>query len=126
MTPNRIRDFALYIAIGLLVGLLAMWLASYTDRSAAAKIFKWLALAVNTLIVFGYTIKFNRVLWKHRSFWVTLFLLLFVHLFAFVVVLRLVDEFRPVWWIAIVPLEYFVVGTVLIATGHRRGKSAKR
>ena len=126
MTANRIWDFVLYIAIGLLVGLSIMWLASHTDRSGAAKIFKWLGLAVNTLIVFAYTIKFNRVLWKRRSFWMTLFLLLFVHLFAFVIVLRVVDDFRLVWWIVIVPIEYFVVGAVLIGTGHRRGRSAKR
>jgi len=77
MTANRMRDFALYIAISLLVGLSIMWLASHTDRSSAGKIFKWLGLAANTLIVFGYTIKFNRVLWKRRSFWVTVFLLHF-------------------------------------------------
>jgi hypothetical protein len=51
MTANRIRDFAFYIAIALLAGLLAMWLAFHADRSGAAKIFKWLGLAVNTLIV---------------------------------------------------------------------------
>ena len=58
---------------------------------------------------FGCTIKFNRVLWKRRSFWMTLFLLLCVHLFAFVIVLRLVVEFRPVWWIVIVPIEHVIV-----------------
>jgi len=125
MTANRIRDFALYIAIGLLVGLSTMWLASHTGRSSAGKIFKWLGLAANTLIVFGYTIKFNHVLWKRRSFWVTVFLMLFVHLFAFVIVLRLVDAFRSIWWIVIVPIEYFIVGTLLLAAGHRREKSAK-
>jgi hypothetical protein len=121
MTANRIRDFFLYIAIGLLVGLLAMWLAFHSSRSGS-EVLKWSGLAVNTAIVFGYTIKFNRVLWKRRSFWVILFLLLCVHLFAFVIVLRLVDEFRPVWWIVIVPVESVVVGIVLIATGHRRGQ----
>jgi uncharacterized membrane protein YccC len=121
MTANRIRDFFLYIAIGLIVGLLAMWLAFHSSRSGS-EVFKWPGLAVNTAIVFGYTIKSNRVLWKRRSFWVTFFLLLCAHLFAFVIVLRLVDEFRPVWWIVIVPIESVVVGIVFIAAGHRRGK----
>ena len=124
MTPNRIRDFALYIAIGLVVGLSIMWLALHSDRWGS-EVFKWLALAVNTAIVFGYTIKFNRILWKRRSFRVTLFLLLCVHLFAFLNVLRLVDEFRPVWWIVISPIESVIINTAIFATGHRRGKSAK-
>ncbi|MBZ5676748.1 MAG: hypothetical protein LAP61_21110 [Acidobacteriia bacterium] len=125
MTANRIRDFVLYIAIGLLVGLLAMWLAFHSDRSGS-EVFKWPGLAVNTAIVFGYAIKFNRILWKRRSFWMTLFLLLFVHLFAFVIVLRLVDDFRPVWWIVIVPMESVVIGFALTATGHQSDKSVKR
>lgn len=117
MTAKRIRDFALYIAIGLLVGLSIMWLAFHSGRSGA-EVFKWPGVAVITAILFGCTIKFNRVLWKRRSFWMTLFLLLCVHLFAFVIVLRLVVEFRPVWWIVIVPIEHVIVGTALIVTGH--------
>ena len=32
MRANRVRDFALYVAIGLLAGLLVMWLAFHNDR----------------------------------------------------------------------------------------------
>ncbi len=102
-----------------------MWLAFHSDRSGS-EVFKWPGLAVLTAIVFGYTIKENRLLWKRGSFWGTMSLLLFVHLCVFITVLYRIDELRAFWWGVITLLEYFVVGTVLIATGHRRGKSAKR
>jgi hypothetical protein len=126
MTAHRICDFVLYIAIGLLAGTSIMWLAFHTDRSGAAKIFKWLGLAANTLIVFGYTIKENRIFWKRGSFWWMMSLLLFVHLSVFVTVLCRIDELRPFWWIVIIPMESVVVGIVLVVTGHRADKSAKR
>jgi hypothetical protein len=44
-----------------------MSLEFHSYRSGS-EVFKWLGLAVNTAIVFGYTIKFNRVLWKRRSY----------------------------------------------------------
>jgi hypothetical protein len=125
MRANRIRDFALYIAIGLLLGLSIMWLAFHSDRPGS-EVFKWPGLAVITAIVFGYTIKANRIFWKRGSFWGTISLLLFVHLCGFVTVLRRIDGLRPVWWVVIIPLESVVVGIVLIATGYRPDKAAKR
>jgi hypothetical protein len=125
MTANRIRDFVLYIAIGLLVGLSIMWLAFHSDRSGS-DVFKWPGSAVITAIVFGYTIKENRTFWKRGSFWWTMTLLLFAHVCVFVTVLRRIDELRPFWWIVIVPIESVVVGIVLVVTGHRPDKSAKR
>jgi hypothetical protein len=123
MTANRVRDFVIYTAIGLLVGLSIMWLAFHTDRPVEARIFKWLGLAVNTMIVFGYAIKENRILWKRRSFWGVLSLLLFVHLFVFVAFLRQIDELRVFWWGVITIMEYFAI---LVATGYWLGKSAER
>ena len=125
MRASRFRDFALYVAIGLLVGLSLMWLAFHSDRSGGEAL-KWPGFAVITAIVFGYTIQENRISWKRGSFWRTMSLLLFVHLCVFVTVLRRIDELRPAWWIVITPAEYVVIGTVLLATGYRRGKSAKR
>ena len=121
MTAKRVLDFVVYIAIGLVVGIFLMWLAFHSDRSGA-EIGKWLGLAVNTPIVFGYAIKGSRPSRKRASFWGTIFLLLCVHLLASIYVLRQIEELKAFWWIVIVPAESIVINAILFAMGFRPGE----
>jgi|SRR5579863_4747614 len=88
MTANRVRDFAVYIAIGLCVGLWCFWFA---ERDIDKK---WLTLTLEAFLVFGSTIGSLKRLWRLSVFWIGIVVLLVDHLTAFGVVLRQISEWR--------------------------------
>jgi hypothetical protein len=85
---NRVRDFAIYIAIGLCLGLLCVWFA--LDKIDV----KWLSLTFETCLVFGCAIGALRRQWRVPVFWISLVVFFIVHLTAFVFVLQQVREWR--------------------------------
>jgi len=116
---TRIRDFALYIVIALAFALVLMWGGTMSERDSTEIINKWVGLAVHTAIVFGYTIRQCRAFWSRRSYWITMFVLLCVHLLFFITVLRAISEWRLVWWAIINPFEFVALGTALLLMGYR-------
>jgi hypothetical protein len=71
---GRVRDFALYIAIAVVVGIAAIGVAQ-TGIGHDAFI-RWGGLVINTLVLFDYFSAFSRSLWRLLSFWFFIFALL--------------------------------------------------
>ena len=110
--PRRILDFAVYIVIGLGLCAAALWYASNSDEGGADRFAKWGGLAVNTLLLYGYVIKFSRGYLRRRSFWLPLTLLLIAHLGAFAVVLNRVEHWKVLWFIAMYPIEIPIIAAI--------------
>lgn len=105
----RLRDFALYVAIGLFVAMVAIGVAQ-TDVSHDAFI-RWGGLAVNTCVLFGYFIADSRPLFRRWSFWGLTIALLSLHTTVFCIVLTHVSQWKLVWFMVMileVPVLLFV------------------
>lgn len=88
MTVNRLRDYVLYVAVGLCFGCACVWRA-YHDVD-----FRWIVLVFETCLVFGYTIARLRRLWRQSLFWVTLGFLFAIHSTVFGIAFRQVPRWR--------------------------------
>jgi len=93
---NRLRDFSIYIAIGLLVAAIA-WIIASTGLSLNV-ITKWGGLAVNTAAVYGYFIADSRSYFRRLAFWVMTSVALSMHLVVFAVVLTHVSQWKLLWF----------------------------
>jgi uncharacterized membrane protein len=93
---HRLRDFALYIAIGLCVAIIAIGLVQ-TEISHDS-FMRWGGLAVNTSVLFGYFIVDSRILFGRMPFWALTIVLLLVHVIVFTVVLMHVSEWKLIWF----------------------------
>jgi len=120
VTARRVRDFAVYFSIAIAVVLLIVWGSMHSIKPGAEVIGKWGGLAVNTLIVFGYTIRHNRPSLR-RAFWALILLLFVVHAGVFMAVLGRLAEWKVAWWAVVTPAEYFLIRSVIVLAGHRRG-----
>jgi len=122
VTVNRIRDFAIYIAIGLCLSLACIWFA-FRDID-----FKWLGLSFETSLVLGCTIGWSRSLWRQTAFWVGLGFFLAIHLTAFVVVVQRMSIWRAplvgatfaIETCAAIALCEFVTARFEVRRGRRR------
>lgn len=88
MKASRIRDFVLYVAIGLSLVLSVIFFAK---RNLDVK---WLGLMFVTCCVFGSTIGALKRFWRIPIFWITLGICFIAHLAGFVLVLRQVHQWR--------------------------------
>jgi hypothetical protein len=112
---KRVRDYFIYIGIGIaLVGFL-IWSAG-VDVSEST--IKWIGLAVETPILFGYAVADYRRSWKRPSFWLVIVGLLAVHLIGFAVVLAHVRSWGPLLFVACFPVENVGIDAALVASGH--------
>jgi hypothetical protein len=102
LTAARVRDFVVYIAIALTIGVLAFLFA---EENLDAK---WRLLVFETALVFGCAVGWNRPLWPLPVFWASILLMLVGHLVVFVILLR-VEEWRS-WDVA----QVWVVETLLV------------
>lgn len=118
MTAKRVRDFALYILIGLAIAVGGVWYGYATVGSDRGWVSKWLGLTIITLILFGYTIKEHKRFISRLSFWLVFLALLVVHLSIFTTILLNVGEWKVVWFVLAYPLENFAIDEALALTGH--------
>lgn len=103
---RRATEFTAYLIIAIAVFVAIGALAVHDARLGRTSLLpiKWIAFTCSSAIVFGYTIRDNRRLWRTHKFWITLVLLLAGH--AAVGVFGLTK-------IASVPLIFFVPGIVV-------------
>jgi len=102
---KRLRDLLLYALVGLAVVVTIVIYAPY-GRAGDGEIFgKWLGLAGNTLILFGYSVKSNRRLWRLLPFWISLAACLVLHLAVFIWILLVVDQWKVLWFLIMYPVE---------------------
>jgi len=96
---SRVRDFVLYIAIGLaFVGVLIVVAQMGVSQDVYIR---WGGLALNTAILFGYFIADSRQFFRRWQFWALTAVLLSVHLAGFIVVLTHVAEWKLLWFMVI-------------------------
>jgi hypothetical protein len=118
MTLKRARDFAVYIAVGIVFGLAIVWYGFSSDRSGTEAIGKWVGLTGTTLILFGYAIRSHGRFISRLSFWLVILASLVVHLSVFIVILENVQRWKVVWFVLAFPLENIAIDAALSATGH--------
>ena len=100
---SRVRDFVLYIAIGLaFVGVLIAVARSSVNHDA---FIKWGGLAFMTAVLFGYFVSKSGQFLRKWKFWALTAILLSVHMAAFAVILSHVDEWKLTWFIGMA-IEY--------------------
>ena len=83
---------------------------------------KWIAFALNTLVLCGYIVHWFRGAWRLPKFWLTLFLLLLLHSVGLVAALRAMDHFPLIWYAVLVPLELQASITVFGSLGIYPGR----
>jgi hypothetical protein len=116
---NRVRDFAIYISIGLgLVGF-GMWYAESGGKGPSESALKWIGLAVNTPILFGYAASEYRGDWRQARFWVVILGLVAVHLGIFSIILTHVRHWGWLGFIVLFPIEQSGIEGVLSLVGFR-------
>jgi hypothetical protein len=99
----RIRDFVLYLAIGIAF-IVAIVFVSHRRFDHDAFI-RWGGLAVNTVALYGYFVANSRLSLRKWSFWAMITIFLCIHLAAFGMLLVHVDEWKLTWFV-VMALEY--------------------
>jgi hypothetical protein len=81
----------------------------------------FIALAVNTLVVFGFLISWFRQGWKRLVFWAALVVLLLGHTAAYIFVLSRIREFPIAYYVLLNSMELALFTTILskLLTGNR-------
>jgi len=106
-----VQRFLLYVGIALAV--LVVCAAAVVLSKGAKVSGGWIALAVYTAGLFWVTIRQSRTYWCRPGFWLAIAGLLFVHLLAFVAVLRAFPQWRGIWSWPVVIVEGGLFGAIL-------------
>jgi len=112
---KKVKDFALYCVIGVLVAATAMLIGLYKARAGLSpeSSIKWIGFAGMTMFAFGYVIRYFRRSWAQPKFWWLLTFLLVLHLgLGFLIVPKLTDV-RLIHFAIATPFEYFVLSACL-------------
>jgi len=117
---------AIIILLFAIVAAAVYWSAFHVADESVAKWGKWVGLAAETALLFGYVIKQRRRLWRNRIFWRIITGLLFVHIAGFWVLLQNVENWRMVWFLLIWPVEFALVTTTLDWVMDRFGSRDRR
>jgi hypothetical protein len=119
MSKTRVRDFLLYVGIGILVAIAAIAYGIYSAKTGRKPIFKndWTVAVVSAAIGFGSGLRSFWQLRRNLAFWAAWSGLLFAH---FVILIPLLSRMEKV------PL-FFVVGLVPLDVFHYsvRGEQAR-
>ncbi len=110
---RRTIDYAIYVSVGVVFWLCTLALAQSTTTARVETVVKWIGLAVNTSIIFGYGIHAVPRRARTKLIWAAWCALLLLHLLAFSYVLVQVDDWRPGNFLVITPIEFVAVAFVL-------------
>lgn len=105
LTRSRLKDFALYIAIGVIVVAVLLLAGGKWNHGA---FIKWGGLALNTSGLFGLFILRSKPFLRKQAFWAFTVVCLALHLVGFAVLLVNVEEWRLTWFM-VMALEYPVL-----------------
>jgi LPXTG-motif cell wall-anchored protein len=110
-----IRDFLLYIAVGVSVAVLAVTLGVYQAKTGdqPADLLKWVGFAVMTLLVFLWAIRRYRRLWRNTRFWKLIGAFAAIHFIVGIGLLFRTTVTSLVPFVIVTPLEYFLLRAFL-------------
>jgi hypothetical protein len=106
-----LRDWLVYIAIGVTIVVAVVIFAAYGPRESPVDA-KWIAFAINTVFVFGYTLKVLRPLWNKPRLWMVLSGLVLLHGFIGWLVVSRVERIPLLWY---APVDMTEIWTILVA-----------
>jgi hypothetical protein len=108
---KRVRDIFLevVIAVALVAGAF-IYVASHPRDSLN---WGFIALAINTVVVFGFLISWFRQGWKRLVFWAALVVLLLGHTTAYIFVLSRIHEFPLAYYVLLNSMELALFTTIL-------------
>jgi multisubunit Na+/H+ antiporter MnhB subunit len=112
---RRLRDFFLYIAIGMSVAILASLLGVYQAKTGQKPdaLLKWIGFTIMSLLVFRWTIRAYRPQWGRARFWTLLAIFAVIHAGLGVGLLLRTKTGSLFPFVVIIPLEYFLLSTYL-------------
>ena len=126
MSRNRLHELLLYTAIASAFVAALIGLSGRFHQPISGNAVKWAGLAIQTPLLFGYAIVDHRRMHKQISFWAVILVLIVIHLAVFFAVLRRVESWSPLWYVAFFPLENVAIDAILIITGHLRPNTRRR
>jgi hypothetical protein len=106
-----LRDWLAYIAISVVLVVVIVVAAVYGPEKSPVDT-KWIAFAVNTVFVFGYTLKTVRPLWTKPKFWAVISGLVLLHGIIGWAVISRIERIPLVWY---VPVDMAEIWAALIA-----------
>lgn len=114
-TKSRLRDLVLYLLIGLGVAAFALIYASHAAKAGGTGELplRWLGLAGETAVVFGYLLRTMRPYWGVGRFWAGFSGFLCVHLAACAALLLRMDHFGLLWFVFIGYGEWVVLAYLM-------------
>jgi uncharacterized membrane protein YfcA len=107
------NDRVSYVVIGLLVVLVCILIVTYASQEAASDIFGVLPLLGATLVTFGFPIKWYWKQVRKTRFWLTLSVLLLMHLGGYLYALNGIGRLPGLLYALITPLEWGVMLPIL-------------
>ena len=112
-----VRDFVLYVLIGLAVLVSALLYATYVPASKRISP-RWGGLVIMTLITFGYPVKWYRRYWRVWRFWCIYAFMFVAHMAAFILLLIRVEHFGGIWLAMLSPIEWAVMCPIFDRAGR--------
>lgn len=109
---SRVRDFAVYIAIGVVLVMGVLW-CSWHNIGGGDAIVRWGGLCAHSAIVFGFTISWRQKSERGIGFWLSLGGLAVLHSVLFALALLRAPEWRASWFVLMLPLEILLIGLIL-------------
>jgi hypothetical protein len=112
---RRAAEFTAYLIIAIAVFAAIGALAVHDARVGRTSLLpiKWIALTCSGAIVFGFTIRDNRRLWKSQRFWNTLVLLLVSHAAVGVFGLTKIAGVPLILFVPAIVVEYWTFGMLV-------------
>ena len=127
---HRLKQIALrgLLYLGLAFGFLAVCgvLVWVSARWGINDLGPWIFLTGYTGVLLYAAIAPSRTLWHRPAFWLVVIGFIALHFFGFASLVRHHPEWRPVWYIPVVIVEAFLLGSVLDALFKGQGKTRYR
>jgi|HubBroStandDraft_4_1064222.scaffolds.fasta_scaffold34875_1 hypothetical protein len=100
---HRVRDFFLYIVIGVFVAALAILLGVHQAKTGQRPdlAFKWIAFALNTAFVFGSSLRATRPWLRQPKLWAVLAILFLLHGTIGALVISRFERIPLIWYVPV-------------------------
>lgn len=112
---TKIKDYAIYIAVGILIVVVITSLAYYEAKGGhtSGLPIKWLGFAIMTALVFGNIIRYAGALRRVPRFWIFLGVFSITHVVFGILILSRITETGLVQFAAATVIEYLILRALI-------------